>query len=284
MTENAEVRVLYDLRVVNQVTPPPPFAWPTRHRVVFCSSDDDVFWGCKNFMRKSEITQYLLDDALLLECNIAVIQFKQAQLQDTTKRKSEVHVPPSDLLDNLSDLPEAQDGADVSFEVRGEVFPAHKIILAMRSPVFKAEFYGPIRNKCRRIHVTIEDMQPAVFKAFLHFIYTDLLPPMDDLNDDENEEMVKHLLVAADRYAMERMKLMCESKLSESLRAETVATTLALADQHHCSQLKDVCIDFINTSDRMDDVVASKGYQHLKRACPTIFVDILEKAAKTRKI
>jgi speckle-type POZ protein len=107
---------------------------------------------------------------------------------------------------------------------------------------------------------------------------------MDDLNDDENEEMVKHLLVAADRYAMERMKLMCESKLSESLRAETVGTTLALADQHHCSQLKDVCIDFINTSDRMDDVVASKGYQHLKRACPTIFVDILEKAAKTRKI
>jgi hypothetical protein len=85
------VRVLYDLRVVNQVTPPPPFAWPTRHRVVFCSSDDDVFWGCKNFMRKSEITQYLLDDTLLLECNIAVIQFKRAQLQDTTKRKSEVH-------------------------------------------------------------------------------------------------------------------------------------------------------------------------------------------------
>jgi speckle-type POZ protein len=146
-------------------------------------------------MRKSEITQYHLDDALLLECNIAVIQFKRAQLQDTTKRKSEVHVPPSDLLDYLSDLLEAQDGADVSFQVRGEVFPAHKIILAMRSPVFKAKFYGPIRNKCRRIHVTIEDMQPVVFKAFLHFIYTDLLPPMDDLNDDENEEMVKHLLV-----------------------------------------------------------------------------------------
>ena len=67
--------------------------------------------------------------------------------------------------------------------------------------------------------------RPAVFRGLLHFIYKDSLPPMDDLNDDEYEEMLRHLLVAADRYAMERMKLMCES-----LRAKTVATTLALAD------------------------------------------------------
>jgi hypothetical protein len=49
-------------------------------------------------------------------------------------------------------------------------------------------------------------------------------------------------------------------------------------------KLKDACIEFINSSNRMNNVVASKGYEHLKRACPTIFVDIWEKAAKTRKI
>ncbi|CAM0909179.1 unnamed protein product [Alopecurus aequalis] len=231
---------------------------------------------------KSELEEYILDDAILIECNLAVIDFKEAQMQEP-KMKFEVQAPRSDLVDNLSDLLEAQDGADVSFKVGGEIFPAHKIILVMRSPVFKAEFYVPMRSKSKR-NVTIEDMQPPVFKALLHFIYNDSLPPMDDLSDDENEEMVKHLLAAADRYAMERMKLMCERKLSKSLHAKTVATRLTLADQHHCSQLKDACIEFINSSNRMDDVVASEGYEHLKRACPTIFADIWEKAAKTRRI
>ena len=55
--------------------------------------------------------------------------------------------------------------------------------------------------------VTVEDMQPDVFRALLHFIYTDLLPDMDDLDRDEYSEMICHLLVASDRYAMERLKL-----------------------------------------------------------------------------
>jgi speckle-type POZ protein len=40
---------------------------------------------------------------------------------------------------------------------------------------------------------------------------------------------------------------------------------------------------FINSLDTMDAVLTSIGYEHLKNACPTIFIDILEKAAKRRK-
>ncbi|KAF7098530.1 hypothetical protein CFC21_100265 [Triticum aestivum] len=194
-----------------------------------------------------------------------------------------VQVPPSDLFDNLSNLLDTTEGADVSFNVKHDVFSAHKIILAMRSAVFRSEFYGPMRDKKRR-SITVEDMQPAAFRGLLHFIYKDSLPPMDELNDEEYEEMLRHLLVAADRYAMERMKLMCESKLCEVLCAETVATTLALADQHHCSQLKDACIEFMNSSNIICDVVASKGYEQPKRECPTIIADIWEKTAKSRKL
>jgi speckle-type POZ protein len=57
--------------------------------------------------------------------------------------------------------------------------------------------------------IIIGDMQPAVFDALLHFIYTDLLPAMNDLdrNDYQYHETIWHLLVAADRYAMERLKI-----------------------------------------------------------------------------
>ncbi|KAE8770240.1 BTB/POZ and MATH domain-containing protein 2 [Hordeum vulgare] len=101
---------------------------------------------------------------------------------------------------------ETQEAAVVSFNVNGEVFAAHKVILAMRSPVFKAEFYGPMSNEQSKQSVTIEDMQPAAFKAPLHFMYTDSLPPMDGLNDEEVRLRCKESramqMSARERFAM----------------------------------------------------------------------------------
>nr|CAB3482452.1 unnamed protein product [Digitaria exilis] len=125
--------------------------------------------------------------------------------------------------------------------------------------------------------VTVEDIQPKVFKALLQFIYTDALPQWDDLHAEEYCEISRHLLAAADRYAMDRMKSLCASNLVDYLDTQNVATTLALADQHNCDRLKDVCIEFMASSDEMDAVVKTEGYANLKRTCPSILVDVLEK-------
>uniref|UniRef100_A0A453EM94 BTB domain-containing protein n=1 Tax=Aegilops tauschii subsp. strangulata TaxID=200361 RepID=A0A453EM94_AEGTS len=86
-------------------------------------------------------------------------------------------------------------------------------ILAARSPVFKAELVGPMKeNKMRCVH--IEDMDADVFGALLHFIYTDELPVT---TRKEETAMAQHLLVAADRYDMERLKLVCQDKLCRHL-------------------------------------------------------------------
>jgi speckle-type POZ protein len=52
----------------------------------------------------------------------------------------------------------------VTFKVKGEVFHAHKLVLAIRSPVFMAELYGPMGDK-RRTSINVEDMEPNVFRA-----------------------------------------------------------------------------------------------------------------------
>jgi speckle-type POZ protein len=232
--------------------------------------------GYPKFMKRSELeaSPYLRDDRLVIECEITVI--KEPRLWQTSP-VFQAPVPPSDLSDNLAKLLEAQVEADVIFKVKGEAFPAHKIILAMRSSVFMAQFFGTMKHKTKR-NITIEDdIHPAVFKALLHFIYTDSLPSVDDLNDVDKEEMVKHLLVAADNYAMERMKMICEGILCKSLDVENVVTKFALADQHHCSMLKDACVKFIISSDRMKDVLASQGYLNLKKSRPAVLVDMFEK-------
>uniref|UniRef100_A0ACD5X010 Uncharacterized protein n=1 Tax=Avena sativa TaxID=4498 RepID=A0ACD5X010_AVESA len=222
---------------------------------------------------------YLQNDLLMIKCAMTII--KDSQVSETTVG-SEIEVPPSDISEHLGKLLEAKEEADVTFTVGGETFQAHKIVLAMRSPVFKAQLFGPMRETRMR-SVTIEDMQPAVFRALLHFIYTDSLPDLGDLEGDDNCEMIRHLLVAADRYAMDRLKILCQNILGRNLDVENVATTLALADQHNCDKLKDVCVGFLASSEKMDDVVATQGYANLKRSCPSVLIDVLEKRRKSRE-
>ncbi|TVU42018.1 hypothetical protein EJB05_08400, partial [Eragrostis curvula] len=88
----------------------------------------------------------------------------------------------------------------------------------------------------------------------------------DDLEGDSSrkEERVRSLLAAADRCGLERMKLMCASILCKGLKVENVTATLALAEQHH----------------RVEDVVASPGYELLKAACPSLPCGTLREIGK----
>ncbi|CAL4997499.1 unnamed protein product [Urochloa decumbens] len=207
------------------------------------------------------LNDYVRDDCLAIECNLVVA--KEAHVSDIVV-DSEIEVPPCDIPEHFAKLLDHNDGADVTFSVQGEIIKAHKTILAARSPVFKAQFYGQMRES-RMGHVTVEDIQPVIFRALLRFIYTGSLHGMgDDLVGDDYRDTLWHLLAAADRYAMDRLKLLCQSILSKNFHVETVAATLALADQHNCDKLKEVCIEFITTGD-MNAVVATQGYANLKR-------------------
>jgi speckle-type POZ protein len=87
-----------------------------------------------------------------------------------------------------------------------------------------AEFFGQMKEKCSG-HVVVKDMDRAVFKAMLHFIYTDTMPELDQ-RLEEVATMAQHLLVAADRYGLDRLKLICEGKLSGGISVDTAATTV----------------------------------------------------------
>ena len=71
-------------------------------------------------------------------------------------------------------------------------------------------------------------MEAAVFKALLHFIYTDCLP---ERSKSCEAAAMQHLLVTADRYGVDMLKFICETRLSETIDVESVAATLALAEQ-----------------------------------------------------
>ncbi|KXG24755.1 BTB/POZ and MATH domain-containing protein 1-like isoform X1 [Sorghum bicolor] len=274
----SKVRASCDLKLVDLTTGLSASVHRTEPRMF--NSGDVSRYAPQNssFMERSgfEASVYLRDDRLVIECIVTVMAEPKVS---ATKLRAKIEMPPSDIGNHLGKLLEEEVGADVTFSVGGETFTAHKLVLAMRSPVFKAEFYGPMRERSTQI-VTIEDIQPAVFRVLLQFIYTDSLPDMEDLVEDVDCEMIRHLLVAADRYALDRLKLICQSILAENLNVMTVATTLSLAYQHNCSMLQDVCLEYMTSSNVMDAVVATEGYKYLKTTCPYALADAFEKTMK----
>ncbi|KAJ4801927.1 BTB/POZ/MATH-domain protein [Rhynchospora pubera] len=240
--------------------------------------------GWSKFIKRDDLEMYVRDDHFEAICSVAIVSPKSlAEPQNCL-----IVVPPSDLPEQLGQLLRSQEGTDITFVVGGEIFYVHKLLLALRSPVFKAELFGPMKeNHAKRI--TIEDMEPVVFKALLHFIYTDSLPEEKELKNsvdgpDALTIMMQHLLVAADRYALERLKLICQEELSKNVSAATVATTLALAEQHNCPQLKDMCLEFATARENYHQMVSTEGYKHLSLSCPSIFKEIEEKHGATTLI
>ncbi|BAF28665.2 BTB/POZ and MATH domain-containing protein 1 [Oryza sativa Japonica Group] len=222
-------------------------------------------WGFPRFVERKTLEEspYLRDDSFVLRCDVTV--FKETIIEPAAPTPL-VAVPPPDMHRHLGSLLSGGHGADVTLQVGDETFAAHRCVLAARSPVFMAELFGPMATSRHndRETIRVHDMEPRVFEAMLHFIYNDSLPKVDD---DEVVAMAQHLLVAADRYGMERLKLMCEDTLCSHVDASTAATALTLAEQHHCEGLKDACFKFMADPDNLKVVMESDGYLHLTRSC-----------------
>ncbi|KAM0835210.1 hypothetical protein ACQ4PT_063084 [Festuca glaucescens] len=131
------------------------------------------------------------------------------------------------------------------------------------------------RQKCRP-SITLHDITPAAFRVMLQFIYTDALPGEDELGDSP-VEMFQDLLAVADRYALDRLKLMCAQKLWDNLSVDTVATTLAFAETYNCQELKDICFDFFAVEKNFKEAVFTDGFALLVQKYPCICAELKEK-------
>lgn len=106
-----------------------------------------------------ETSDYLKDDCLSIRCCVGVVK----SYTEGPKTYS-IPVPPSDIGKQFGKLLESGRFTDVNFEVDGESFAAHKLILATRSPVFKAQLFGPLKDQNTQC-IKVEDMEVPVFKV-----------------------------------------------------------------------------------------------------------------------
>lgn len=129
------------------------------------------FRGYKRFFRRTslETSVFLKDDCLKINCTVGVV----VSGIDSSRLHS-IHVPESDIGAHFGTLLENEEGSDITFNVSGEKFRAHKLVLAARSPVFENDFVNMMEEDNDEILIT--EMEPRVFKVnflgncyFCHF-------------------------------------------------------------------------------------------------------------------
>ncbi|KAM3354592.1 hypothetical protein ACQJBY_025355 [Aegilops geniculata] len=231
-------------------------------------------WGSDMFIKRADLEKsaHLKDDSFTVRCDIIVIGDYRAEDTPEETPPTFVSVAPSDLHQHLGDLLKTEKGADVVFEVGGHTFAAHRCVLAARSPVFSAELFGSMKEGDTAGVVHIDEMEAEVFKALLCFAYTDSLPVTAKEDEDV---MCQHLLVAADRYNMERLKTICEERLCKYINGGSVSTILTLAEQHHCDGLKKACLSFLGSPANFRALMDSDGFDHLSRSCPSVIKNLI---------
>ncbi|KAF8735406.1 hypothetical protein HU200_014485 [Digitaria exilis] len=190
---------------------------------------------------------------------------------------SVVVVSPPDLHEHLGYLLRKKQATDVTIDLGGETtYDVHGWLLAARSPAFEAELVAATKAKSGgRRRVEIKGIEPVVFEAMLHFVYTDELPEM--VKEGDAVEMAKGLLAAAHRFDLERLKMMCEEMLCGRIDVNNVAGILVVAEECGCRELKEACVEFIAAPGNLKAVMETEGYEKMKAKCPTVLVEYFMK-------
>ena len=300
--------------------------------------------GYRKFVRRSVLESpnngYLKDDTIVFRYEIELVVTSGGALNRPKQLAPAIDVGAFPTLgDQIRTLlTEDADKTDVVFEVEGERFPAHSLVVAARSSAFRAMLRtgAEMREGSEGI-IRIGDVRAPVFRALLQFLYSDELPDGTGRNtshefsarrgdaEDTGKQseasarrrafanrggagpgaggaasslslgnanassaadtageldvaMTQHLLVAADRFDLTRLRAMCEAKLCDTVEVETAATTLALAEQNHALALKQACLQFV--ASHLGEVMLTEGYKHMEQSCPNLAGELLKTVAQ----
>ncbi|XP_055347118.1 BTB/POZ domain-containing protein 3-like [Paramacrobiotus metropolitanus] len=135
--------------------------------------------------------------------------------------------------------------SDVCFAVgrdfgNAQNFPAHKLILSIRSAVFRTMFYGSLPENCDKA-ISIPDIHPDAFANMLSFVYTEAV---ENLTSDN----VFATMSCADKYDLPQLVRICSDFIGSHLNAETCLATLQQAVSWHADSIVEKCMGVLEAN------------------------------------
>ncbi|KAM0830910.1 hypothetical protein ACQ4PT_065902 [Festuca glaucescens] len=119
-------------------------------------ASDSVIGGCSLRARRDDVEALcVVDDYFVLLCSVDIVTTMGGEPLSAPAPLKEEEL--TDLGHGLATMLEKLDLTDVHFDVDGESFSAHRLVLAARSPVFRAQLYGPMAES-KMASITIHDI------------------------------------------------------------------------------------------------------------------------------
>jgi len=160
-------------------------------------------------------------------------------------------------INTLLDIDD-EDLYDVCFEMKDnsgmkQQIKCHKLILAQVSPIFKQQFFGPMKEENEKVEV--EDSSFETFKIFIDFIYKEMeIPKFYSIKTVGEMEELFEMIYLAEKYQVEQLKRYLNSVLNHciSIDDSNVFQYLQEIEKYRCfdaeySIMKERCFHHLDT-------------------------------------
>ncbi|KAL7303329.1 hypothetical protein TKK_0004518 [Trichogramma kaykai] len=120
----------------------------------------------------------------------------------------------------------------------GKEVPAHRLMLAAASPVFKAMFtHDMLENKSQSVDMI--DISYDATVEMLRYIYT------GSVVETQEFSLTAEVLAAAEKYQLEGLKNVCEKIFISTLSTENAIEALTIAKKYNINKLKIKAVEFL---------------------------------------
>ena len=169
------------------------------------------------------------------------------------------------LVSKLRRRPSSDSYTDITFKLPdGGTVTAHKLIIAIASPFFEAQFYGLLASDHNGT-VEIKDVDSSAFRRLLDFIYNS--GPRDWMRDGMSLNGWWDLLEAAHVYMVPALIHLCSKMLSDYMPVmdhDTLTEHVGKAYQlDNCEYISRSGLKTIK--DKLQEILTSKGWLTLPR-------------------
>ncbi|KAJ8675260.1 hypothetical protein QAD02_011046 [Eretmocerus hayati] len=154
---------------------------------------------------------------------------------------------------------------DVSIEVDGKIFRAHRVLLRSQSEAF-AKIFGDREDDKAEKTISIDDVDHKLFTEILRFIYYKEVKGI--------QECAKDLLAAASKYSMEPLRKICVEEVSKSVTCENAIEYLQMIDQSELGELKKVVVEFVASN--LKEISKSSTFASLKNVKSDLMFELIQ--------
>ncbi|XP_077236544.1 BTB/POZ domain-containing protein At1g55760-like [Tasmannia lanceolata] len=163
---------------------------------------------------------------------------------------------------------------DITINDSNGSVPAHRAILATRSPVFHSMFSHNLKEK-ELSTINISDMSIEACKVFLEYIY-------GNIKHDVFFIYRLSLLQAADKYDIPDLKEACNESLQQDIDANNVFERLQIASLYRLPELKSSCLRHFVKFGKIYDI-REEFNSFLQHANRDLIVDIFQEVLDALK-